>query len=221
MRHRTRRIAPRFPEPRARYEPGTAQRRSRVLPLSPCSPAKVREHRLTGNCAGYHAPMDLADIDKAALMDAILREINAAVERSTAMAKRSAESAVHEESRAEDSKDTRAIEESYLARGQASRAAELEVDRAMLKALAVQDFRAGRPIAASALVEIVDDGGVARTLLLVPRAGGRNFHFGGREITLATPSSPLGGALLGAVEGDDVEVIIRGRTRVYEIVGAV
>jgi transcription elongation GreA/GreB family factor len=165
--------------------------------------------------------MALTDIDKAALMAVIDRAMSAAVERSTAQAKRSAESAVHDESRAEDSKDTRAIEESYLARGQAARAAELEVDRATLRALQIQDFTDGRPIAASALVEIADDGGMSRTLLLVPRAGGRNFYFGGREITLATPASPLGRALLGASEGDEVEALIRGTKRLYEILGVV
>jgi len=163
--------------------------------------------------------MDLKDIDKATLMDVVLKELTRAVDKMTERARATAASAVHEESRAEDSKDTRAIEESYLAAGQAARAGELDLDRATLRALDLKPFTEGRAIAAGALVEVEDEQGESRTLLIVPRGGGRNVHFGGREITLATPASPLGGALMGATEGDEVEVLIKARARPYEIVG--
>ncbi len=160
--------------------------------------------------------MDLADLDKAALLAAIDRELTRAVDAMAARAKASAAAATHDEARAEDKHDTRAIEQSYLARGQAARVAELELDRASIRALEAQSF-VDRPIAASALVELEDDGGEARTIFLVPRGGGRNLTFEGREITLATPASPLGAAVLGAEEGDEVEVTIRGRRRTYGI----
>ncbi|MCP4870528.1 MAG: GreA/GreB family elongation factor [Proteobacteria bacterium] len=163
--------------------------------------------------------MELTEIDKGALLEAIVKELAGACERMTARAKAAAESAVHEEARSEDSHDTRAIEESYLARGQAARAAEMEVDLATMKSLRARSFADSEPIAATALVELEDDGGASRTLLIVPRCGGRNLHFGGREITLATPASPLGAALMGASEGDEVEISIKGRKRTYEILG--
>lgn len=162
--------------------------------------------------------MFLKDIDKDALMAAVIRDLSAAAGRMTARARAAAESAVHEEARSEDSHDTRAIEESYLARGQAARAAEMELDVATMRALEVRSFASGEPIAATALVELEDESGESRTLLLVPRAGGRNLTFAGREITLATPASPLGAALMGASEGDEVEVTIKGRVRPYEII---
>jgi transcription elongation GreA/GreB family factor len=164
--------------------------------------------------------MVLSDIDKAALLEAIVAELTRDVQAVTGRARDAAAGAVHEEARAEDSKDTRATEQSYLARGLAARVADLELDRAALRALRPRSFTDGQSIAATALVELESDDGEVRTLLLVPAGGGRTLRFAGREITLATPASPLGAALLEASEGDEVEVVIKGRRRTWEIVAA-
>lgn len=149
--------------------------------------------------------LPLPEIDKTALLAALIDELASEVRQMAARARATAASATHAESRAEDSKDTRAIEESYLARGQAERVAEVQLDLAMLRSLRPQSF-VDRPIAATALVEIEDDDGATRTVLMVPRAGGRKIEFGGRSIALTTPASPLGRALLGATEGDEFEL---------------
>src|SRR6187431_2441771 len=65
--------------------------------------------------------------------------------------------ATHEENRPENDKDTRALEQSYLARGQAQRVAELQDALNLLKALELRAFSPESLIALGALVAL-DDG---------------------------------------------------------------
>ncbi len=159
----------------------------------------------------------LREIDKSELLQAFVAQLAAEVERMAAQARATAASATHDEARAEDSKDTRAIEESYLARGQAERVVDLQIDLQTLRSLRPESF-VGRPIAATALVEIEDDDGESRTLLLVPRAGGRTVEFAGRTIALTTPPSPRGRARLGAAEGAEFTLAAQRRRRAWTIV---
>ena len=70
--------------------------------------------------------MALEQFDKQQLLAALVAQLDGQVDGMSRRAREAAASATHEESRPENDKDTRAIEESYLARGQAKRAAEAE-----------------------------------------------------------------------------------------------
>jgi transcription elongation GreA/GreB family factor len=157
--------------------------------------------------------------DKNEVLLALDAELAAQIEAAAGRARASAESAVHEEGRAEDEHDTRAIEESYLARGQAQRVADLELDRAALRSLVPLDFKAGRPIASSALVELEDEDGRRIVVLLAPAAGGLSVSVGGTTVRVVTPKAPLAQALLGKVLDDDVEVGVGDSSREYVVVG--
>jgi transcription elongation GreA/GreB family factor len=120
--------------------------------------------------------------------------------------------ATHEEAKPEDDKDTRALEQSYLARGQAQRVEELRTAIAETKAMPLRAFDATTPIALSALVTAEDEKGEHRFFLA--------RHGGGEEVSgvkVVTTKSPLGRALLGKVEGDDVELAQGGRVRSLSI----
>src|SRR5271170_2480635 len=80
------------------------------------------------------------------------------------------EGATHEEAKPENDKDTRALEQSYLARGQATRIEELRAGLAGVASLPLKDF-AELPVALGALVT-VDEDGQGSTLLLAPAGGG-------------------------------------------------
>lgn len=149
----------------------------------------------------------------AALDGALAEQIEDAKRR----AKAAADAATHEESRSEDKHDMRSTEESYLARGQAQRVADLEVDRATLRSLVKLDFASGRPIAASALVALEDEDGGELAVLLAPAAGGQTVAVDGVRVRVVTPSAPLATALLGKEEGDAVEVHAGRRVVEYEI----
>lgn len=124
------------------------------------------------------------------------------------------EGATHEEAKAENDKDTRALEASYLARGQAARIEELRSTLAAVTTMPLRDFQ-DRPAALGALVTLEEDG-VESTLLLAPGGGGERL--GGATVQVVTPASPLGRAVLGKQAGEEVEVVLAGKTRSMQVV---
>jgi transcription elongation GreA/GreB family factor len=162
----------------------------------------------------------MPELDKKAVLAALKLRLQSELERAQKRAKDAADGVTHEENRAEGDKDMRATEASYVARGQAERAAEMEEALVRVSALELLDFKPGQRIAISALIELLHD---AKQLhyFLVPAAGGERLNVAGREIQTLTPQSPLGRALLGLSEGDEAELPARQASepaRVYEIV---
>jgi transcription elongation GreA/GreB family factor len=162
----------------------------------------------------------MPDIDKKAVLEALKQRLETELARAQKRAKDAAEGATHEENRAEGDKDMRATEASYVARGQAGRASEIEESLVRVSALELLSFKPGARIAISALVELLHDDKQLHCFL-VPAAGGEKLQLGKSEVQTLTPQSPLGRALLGLTEGDEAE--LPGRqpgepARVYEIV---
>ena len=149
---------------------------------------------------------------------ALREELIAALHESLAAARAAhaaaVEGATHGEARAENDKDTRGLEQSYLARGQAQRVEELGVAVAAIETMAWRAFAADDPIDLGALVTADEDGN-AQVFLLAPQGGGLTLSGG---VQVVTPRSPLGRALLKARAGDDVEVQRPGGNRALAIV---
>lgn len=120
------------------------------------------------------------------------------------------EAATHAEAKPENDKDTRALEQSYLARGQAMRIEALKAGLAAVVTMGVAPGEVGR---VSALVEADEDGDEVR-FFLAPEGGGTRLAGG---VQVVTPASPLGQALVGKREGDEVELKLGGKTRVLTI----
>lgn len=123
--------------------------------------------------------------------------------------------ATHEEAKAEGDKDTRAVEQTYLARGQAQRVEELRAALAALRAMPLRDFAPGAPAALGALVTLDDDGELRR-FFIAPESGGTRLA-GGR-VQVVTPKSPLGEALVGGRAGEDCSLFVGGKLRDLDIV---
>lgn len=122
--------------------------------------------------------------------------------------RRSQEAATHEESKPENDKDTRAVESSYLARGQAERVASLEAAVTLLRALKLRDFAEADELAVGALVWVSDSGsdsGPDQCFFLAPAGGGGALDVQGTKVQPITPHSPVGRALLSKRIGDAVE----------------
>lgn len=151
-------------------------------------------------------------MSKAELKAALLRELEATLATARAAHASAIEGSTHEEARAENDKDTRGLEQSYLARGQAQRVAELEAAVGDITALALRTFTAKSPIAMSALVA-VDEDGDAKQFFIAPAGGGTMV--GGVQVV--TPNSPLGRALLGKRLDDEVELQLPGAYRSFVI----
>lgn len=123
--------------------------------------------------------------------------------------------ATHAEAKPENDKDTRALEQSYLARGQAARVEELRVAAAEGALLPVRDFDEDSPIALGALVT-VEEGDKLVHMLIARHGGGTRLAKG--MVQVVTTRSPLGAALLGKRLGDVCEVSVAGKLRTLEIV---
>jgi transcription elongation GreA/GreB family factor len=124
------------------------------------------------------------------------------------------EAATHEEAKPENDKDTRALEQSYLARGQALRVEDMRAAVASALATPTHAWPAVAKASLGALVT-VDEDGRATTYWIASEGGGARLD--GGEVQVVTPKSPLGRGLLGKAAGDDCEVAIAGRTRVLQV----
>ena len=139
----------------------------------------------------------------------VLSALKARLEQDLAVAveaqRRTQSGATHEESKPENDKDTRALESSYLARGQAQRVVELTNALSTASALELRVFEPATPIAVSALVEL-DDGERTSFYFLSPVGGGLTLDVDGVEVRVLTPAAPLGRAMLGQSVDADIEV---------------
>ena len=154
--------------------------------------------------------------DKRSLCDELLAALRDALDVAERTHHDSLEAATHEEAKPENDKDTRGLEASYLAGAQAARAEELKRNIAFLKSLTLEQFDERSAAKATALIEL-DDGENARLYFLLPSGGGIKLPSDAGEITVLTPESPLGRAVLGKRIGEGVEVITRAGAREYEI----
>jgi transcription elongation GreA/GreB family factor len=125
------------------------------------------------------------------------------------------EGATHEQAKPENDKDTRALEQSYLARGQAKRAEELREGLAALKIMEVQPFSPDQPVGLGALVT-ADEGKRTVKFFIALHGGGARLANG--TVQVVTPRSPLGEALMGKKVGDDCEIQTGGTRRELELV---
>lgn len=132
------------------------------------------------------------------------------------------EGATHEEAKPENDKDTRALEQSYLARGQAARIEELRAGVEAISALTTRSFDGDDPIALGALATLreaeaeADAPTDALVVLVSPHGGGHQLAEG--RVRVVTPVSPLGRALLGKRVGEELSLTTRGRERQLQIV---
>lgn len=158
-------------------------------------------------------------MDKRAILDAV----RALLARDHATMLQAAEAtragATHEEARPENDKDTRAIEASYLARGQAQRVEELGEALTRLALLPLRDFAEDDELGLTALLRLELEGEAQPYwLFILPVAGGLEVEVCGERIRTLTPSAPLGRALIGRCCGECFELPLRGQKREYELI---
>jgi transcription elongation GreA/GreB family factor len=144
-------------------------------------------------------------MDKASVLAALRARLEQDLAVAVEAQRRTQSGATHEESKPENDKDTRALESSYLARGQALRVVELTRDLSTAMAFELRAFDAASAIGVSALVEL-DDGGRTAFYFVSPVGGGLTLDVGGVAVRVLTPAAPLGRALLGQTVDADIEV---------------
>lgn len=112
-----------------------------------------------------------------------------------------------------------AIEFSNLAHAQGRRASAALDDLAVLEAFRLPKLAADKPRISMGTIIEVEDGDEGRTIFLAPVGAGMELTMpdGDGFVTVVTPASPLGKAILGRTVGDTVEVEARGEPREWTV----
>jgi transcription elongation factor GreA len=157
-------------------------------------------------------------IDKTLLLSDLRERIATHLEGLIRRQQDTQKGATHEETRAEHAKDTRATEQSYLARGLAERVDEMSQIAGNLAEIECTRFGVNDPIALMALIVLRDEQDThTQTWWLVPGAGGIELSQGEERIHTLTPAAPLGRALIGLRVGDEGSLTTPGGERSFEI----
>jgi len=154
--------------------------------------------------------------DKARVHAALAKALADALAAMASVAEDTRKGATHEENRSEGDKDMRATEQSYVARGQAMRTEQLAEEASRFTTVPVRHFGPDDRIGIGCLVRArVDD--EPRVFFVCAQGGGTELLIDGLAITVLTPASPAGRAITGKQAGDEVELLVAGKSRLWEI----
>ena len=138
-----------------------------------------------------------------AVLEQILAVLQAELASLTQAAQGSFAAATDPDSRAENKYDTRTLEASYVARGQARRVMELQEAVQAFTSLSVAPV--ATTIQLGSLVTLQAPWGEEH-VFLGPFAGGTEVRLDGEEIVVITPASALGQKLVGRQIGDSIQL---------------
>ncbi|MEO0417128.1 MAG: hypothetical protein AAF226_19505, partial [Verrucomicrobiota bacterium] len=144
-------------------------------------------------------------MNKRSVIDSLLEALREQHTRATAAAESAAEGATGDDTKAECKYDTRGLESSYLAAGQAQQATDLEMAIAKVETFDFDSSSQSSEIIPGALIE-ADRNGVTVFYLLAPGGGGIKCHSNtGEEVTILGSEAPLRAHFIGLEVGDQIE----------------
>lgn len=146
--------------------------------------------------------------NKKQLVDLVVTALSKQLQQAIDAANEAHAAAVDDQSVAETQYDTLAIEASYLAEGQSKRVIEFQHAIDAYKALELIELNNESYIALGALVQLSTDADTNHWFFIGPAAGGFRCQLAQQNITVITPKSPMGMALMGKQLDDDVEVML-------------
>ena len=158
-------------------------------------------------------------MDKRFLVEQLAEKLRESASVARKAGKAAADEARDGATAAEKRENARVAQEySGLARGQSARA-----DRALVEISTLEAFRPGPlprggRIALGAIVEVEDEG-QGRTFFLAPVGAGVELTGPGGDgfLSVVTPLSPVGKAVLGRKVGETIEVDVKGEPRDWTI----
>ena len=150
-------------------------------------------------------------MDKAALVESLKALVKSQYARALTALAGATEAATGDDTKAEGKYDTRGLEASYLAAGQAEQADELAQAVAQLEAATFPDYDFDDPIGPGALIEAERDGELVY-YLLAPAGGGLTLESDeGELVTVLGSEAPLRARLMEQSSGsilDDIDLTI-------------
>ena len=151
-------------------------------------------------------------MDKQFLVDQLVERLRESVHVARKAGDAAAEEARAGATPAEKREDGRvAMEYAGLARDQKDRAARTAAEVTVLETFRPRPLPSRAPISLGAIVE-VEDGSQGRTFFLAPVGAGVELSGPGGDgfLSVVTPASPVGKAVLGRRVGDTIEVMVKG-----------
>ncbi len=156
-------------------------------------------------------------MDKVLLQQLVLDRLADDLRHTEQAARVAHETATHEENIAENKYDTLGLEASYLATGQARRAEAIRQAMTQWRSFRPRAFEPGQDIQIGALVSLVDANDQQQLLFLGPDGGSMKLVSEGQEVQVISGDAPLGRALLGKSEGDEVSLQAGPGRRQWEV----
>lgn len=127
------------------------------------------------------------------------------------------EAATHEENIAENKYDTLGLEAAYLATGQARRAEAIRQAIAHWRQFRPGPYDARKGIQLGALVCLVDAEDRQQQLFIGPAGGSMKLVTGAQSVQVISSEAPLGRAMLGKCEGDEVSTHVAQGRQQFEV----
>lgn len=158
-------------------------------------------------------------MDKFLLQQQVLERVAQDLLQAEQAAQAALETATHEENIAENKYDTLGLEAAYLATGQARRAQAIRQAIGHWRQFHPRPYDARQGIQLGALVSLVDADDQQQHVFLGPEGGSMKLLCGGQPVQVISSEAPLGRALLGKCEGDEVAVQVGASRLEFEVVG--
>ena len=148
-------------------------------------------------------------MDKLLLQQQVLARLAEDLLQVEQAARAAHETATHEENIAENKYDTLGLEAAYLATGQARRAEAIRQAIAQWRQFRPRPYDASKGIQLGALVCLVDAGNKPHQRFLGPDGGSMKLVCGSELVQVISSKAPLGKAMLGKFEGDEVSIQVQ------------
>ncbi len=156
-------------------------------------------------------------MDKRLLQQQVLQRLADDLLQAEQAVRTAHETATHEENIAENKYDTLGLEAAYLASGQARRAEAIRQTMALWRQLRPHPYDAGRGIQLGALVCLAGPDGRQQLLFLGPSGGSMQLVSDAHVVQVISSEAPLGRAMLGKCEGDEVVLQLASTQQQFEV----
>ena len=146
-------------------------------------------------------------MDKLTVIDSIIKHLEEEVDLASKAQRETFDAATDEDAYSDGKYDTRSLESSYLAGGQAQLVKELGQALQGFRLMRANHFiqSPSRQVGLGSLVNI-EQGKESYWYMLGPCAGGTDVEVDGQQITVLTLHSPLGRSIAGKSEDDNIQL---------------
>ncbi|KQW45489.1 MULTISPECIES: GreA/GreB family elongation factor [unclassified Roseateles] len=156
-------------------------------------------------------------MDKFFLQQQVLERLAEDLLQAEQAARAAHEAATHEENIAENKYDTLGLEAAYLATGHARRAEAVRQAMTNWRQFRPRPYDASQGIQLGALVCLIDSDDQQHQLFLGPAGGSMKLVSDAQPIQVISGESPLGRAMLGKCEGDEVSIQVAPVRQQFEV----